>query len=422
MNLTEKKFYNLFWTNPVCREIFSVHKSRLLEGEVELIFSKEKSFAQRLVLTNSQKRKTGLQVVKRAENESIELMHDFKKSIEKYVDEKKIESYAMQKFGKTIGKIDKEISRKGWIRFAIKVLSSIDSEQNFFKLLTEYHILPTGIESEEQFKDYAEKEFRSLFDSFKKNHSPSELAISIDLASTYYNNKIKHSLVSGSKHYTDILLDNENYSSRILFFDDLYEIEAIKGGIQKSYYECVRCPPGTFNGIMTTDLKPSSLKMKCPNCKKEMHYVVPYDLDSNLYKNVIHKDGVLLFAIQYLLEENKYSFAINQTFSKDIEVDICLLNEDDSVYETVEVKMFKIDRPDDTQVGNIRSAVAQIKKMVDKLSNEVDPEFKSIEHSLVTNIRSESVYETAQKELEKDLCKYNITIYTIEEYYLNMKK
>ena len=93
LNLIEEKFYNLFWTNKTCKEIFSVHKSQLLENEVELILSKERFYAQRLVLTNSKKRKSSLQIEKRTDNESIELIHNLKKSAKKYFDEEKIEKY-----------------------------------------------------------------------------------------------------------------------------------------------------------------------------------------------------------------------------------------------------------------------------------------------------------------------------------------
>jgi hypothetical protein len=31
---TEKKFYNLFWNNPTCQNIFPNHKALLLEDEV----------------------------------------------------------------------------------------------------------------------------------------------------------------------------------------------------------------------------------------------------------------------------------------------------------------------------------------------------------------------------------------------------
>jgi len=422
MNLPEKQFYHLFWTNSTCRSIFSVHKAQLLESEVELILSKEKFYAQRIVLSNSQKRKTGLQIAKRTENETIELIHNFKTSVEKYIDEKKIETYLKSKFGKTIKKVEKDLSKKGWLKIASKLLFSLETEKDFFKLLSEYHLIPSHIETEEHLTEHIEIEVKRQLKKFLKEQNLSDLAISIDLISTFYNNKIKHNLVSASKHYTDIFYDNENYNNRIAFFDDLYEIKVIKGGRLKSHYECVNCPPNTINGVLTLNLKPSSLKIKCPNCKKEMHYIVPYELDLDIYKSVIHKDGILFNALKYLFEENNYSFSSNQTFLKDVEIDFCLEDVNKNIYELVEIKMFKTDRPEDTQIGNLRSAVGQLKKIIDKLSTEVDERFKSIQHSIVTNIYNDSVYKKANIELMQDLNEYNIKIYTIDNYYMKIKK
>ncbi len=93
MKANDKIFYNLFWNDPNCQAIFSVHRTQLLENEIELILTKEKFLAQRLVLTNSQKRKTGLQASKRTENANIELVHELQVAAKKYLDNDKIELY-----------------------------------------------------------------------------------------------------------------------------------------------------------------------------------------------------------------------------------------------------------------------------------------------------------------------------------------
>ncbi|MBK9508017.1 MAG: hypothetical protein IPP05_20490 [Cytophagaceae bacterium] len=171
---------------------------------------------------------------------------------------------------------------------------------------------------------------------------------------------------------------------------------------------------------MTTNIKPSKLKLKCPNCNSELLYIVPYELDKEIYDKIVHKDGLLFFAIQYVLDDNNYSYSANQTYLKDIELDFCLQSDNGNIIEIVEVKMFKTDRPADTQIGNIRDAVVQIKKSVDKLV-EIDLGFKTIQHSLVTNISSESVYKQAKIELDKDMKDYNIKLYTMNDYYIKLK-
>lgn len=418
----DKKFYHLFWTDPICQKIFSTPKSQLLEDEVELILSKEKFYAQRLVLTNSQKRKSENQIAKRNENQNIELIHNLQSAVKKYFDEAKMEAYVMDKFGKTIKKVETDLNKSGgWFKLAMKLIGSIDSEKDLFKLLSSYHLIPKEIENKEQFWKYVETEFNSHMKDFLKKKNLSELAISIDLISTYYNHKIKNNLVSATKHFTDILYDNENYQDRLNLFDNLYEIGVIQGGKLKSYYECVNCPPNTLNGILTTNIKPSSLKLKCPNCSKEMFYIVPYELDKSIYDNIVHNDGILFFAIQYLLEQYNYKFESNFIHPPDTELDFCLLNEQLQVYEIIEVKMFKTDRPEDTQISNLRETVSQFKKAVDKLSI-IHIGFKAIQKSIVTNITSENVYQLAKKELEKDLKEYNIVFYSMNDFYTKFKR
>jgi hypothetical protein len=417
-----KKFYNLFWTDQTCQTIFSTHRTQLLEDEVELIVTKEKYFAQRIVLTNSQKRKGGLQILKRNENENIELIHNLQTAAKKYFDEAKLENYIKEKFGTSIKKIETDLARTGgWLKLAMKLIGSLDDEKDLFKLLSDYDFIPKEIQNKEQFGKFIENEFNLRMKEFLKKENLSDLAISIDLVSTYYNHKIKNNLFSATKHFTDILYDNDNYQDRLFFFDNLYEMGVIKGGKLKSYYECVNCSPNTFNGVMTINIKPTNLKLKCPSCSKELFYIVPYELDKSIYDNIVHKDGLLFFAIKHLLEQYNYRFIHNAIQQPDIEIDFCLLNEQNLIYEIIEVKMFKTDRPDDTQIGNIREAVSQTKKMIDKLVT-VNPDYKTVQKSIVTNITNDTVYKTARRELEKDLKEYNITFYTIMDFYTKIKR
>lgn len=412
-----KKFYNLFWIDQTCQTIFSMHKSKLLEDEVELIVSKEKFYAQRLVLTNSQKRNSETQLAQRTENENIELIHNLQQAATKYFDSSKIEALVKDRFGKTFKKIESDLSKTGgWWKLAIKLVGTLDSEKDLFKLLASYELIPEDIVSKEQFGKYVEKEVNQHVKSFFKKENLSELAISIDLISTYYNHKLKNNLVTATKHYTDILYTSENLNDRIKFFDNLYEIGVIEGGKLKSYYECVYCPPNTFNGILTINLKPSHLKMKCPCCKKELFYIVPYELNKSLYDQIVHKDGLLFFAIEYLLEKSGYKFICNQNQLHDVEIDFSLLNEQGLIYELIEVKMFKQDRPIDTQIGNIREAVSQTKKAVNKLMS-IDPNYKRLSKSIVTNITDDAVYSLANRELVTDLKEYNITLYSMSTFY-----
>jgi hypothetical protein len=417
MNLLEKKFYHLFWTDNTCSEIFSKHKSQLLEDEVELILSKEKFYAQRIVLTNSYKQNKNTYLQKRIEGKEIELVHEFRLSFEKHLNFDQLEAFLKKKFGRTIKKVEKEIE-KGGIKLLISILTSISSEEGTIKFLKSYYLIPKEIDSLDKLTRYIEEEFRKYIKEFLNKRNLSELALSIDLVSSYYNNKIKTNLLDSIKHYTTVLYDTDNFNSRVDFFDHLYEIKVLNGGKLKGTYECIHCPTNTFNSIVTTDIKPSKLKLNCPNCRKELLYIIPYELDGTIYQHIISQDGILFHALQYLLEENNYSFLINQKYLQDVEIDICVTN-NSKIVELIEVKMFKTDRPSDTQISNLRQAISQMKEIIKKLI-EIDPNFQTIKHSIVTNISDNKIIQSAKTELTNDLREYNINIFSVHDYYNNI--
>ena len=53
---------------------------------------------------------------------------------------------------------------------------------------------------------------------------------------------------------------------------------------------------------------------------------------------------------------------------------------------------------------------------------ELDPNYKLIPKSVVTNITDENVLKTAKNELDKDLKEYNFNFYTINDFYLKIKR
>jgi isopentenyldiphosphate isomerase len=422
MNAVQKKFFNLFWSETVCQQIFSKHRSELLENEVELIVSQETFFPQRIVLTNSQAQKVRKTAETRTENENIELVHRLQSTARKYLNDEEVEKYALSKLSRTIAKVENDISKEGgWVKLGIKIISSLDSEEDLFRLLTDYYLVPEGIRNMEHLLVYLEKKALEEFREIVRKENLYDLAISIDLISTYYNYKIKHNLLEATKHYTDTLYNDENFNSRLPLFDTLYETDVIIGGKLKGYYECVECGPNKFNGIITTDIKPSRLAFDCPSCKSNLLYMVPYEIDQGIYQNIIDKDGLLFHAIGYLLEKHNYAFVANSNYLEDVELDFVIKGNNGIITDIVEVKMFKTNRPLDTQVGNIRDAVSKIKKADTKLktANLVPPK---VQYSLVTNLTDEDVYKQALSQLKKDLIEFNINLYTIQDFYLKIVK
>lgn len=415
----EKKFFNLYWKDSICKSIFSLHESQLLEDAVELIVSKEKFYAQRIVLTNSKVRGDNNKIENRTENQYIELIHNIQITFNKYFDSEILENVILKKFGRTFNVIESELSNKHWLEFVFKIISSLQNEKEFLTLLSDYYLIPNDIENFEQFGKHIEIEFKSHLKNFLKKQNLSELAISIDLISIFYNYKLKNNLIHATKHYIDVLYDIENYQDRLSFFDNLYEMEVLKGGILKSYYECVNCSPNTFEGILTLNVKPSKLNLTCPSCFNELLYIAPYELNKEVYDKIVHKDGLLFFAIKYLFEQNNIKYIPNYLFKPDIEFDFCITNDEDHILKIVEIKMFKTDRPTYIQIGNIKDSILQMKKSIDKLLHS-NINFKDTRKIIVTNLPNNDVYKKAKIDNEKDLLEYNIEIISIYEFEINL--
>lgn len=424
MTALEKKFYHLFWHDEVCQSIFLKPKTELLENEVELILSKEQAYPPRLVLTNSLKQKqfeeTALQ---RTEYQGIEVLHNLQTSAKKYLDEDKIKEYAERKFGKIINKIKEEIKDLDTLfEIGFDLVASLRSEKATLKFLNRFSIVPKGIKTLDELKKHYELEITTDIKKFLSNENLIELVLTIDLVSAYHNQRLKESLISATKHSTDVLYNSENFKSRVALFDKLYDINVITGKDFKSYYECVNCPPDTFNGIITTNIKPSKLAIKCPNCSKETYYIVPYRINEVIYRQIIHDDGLLIFAIKNLLEEKKIKFEVDKRFLQDVQIDVLLLNNDNLISEALEVKMFKTDRPKDTQIGNLRQCVGQIKKIKEKMQNAGQGDWNSLPYAVVTNITDEEVIKLATEELKQDLKDYNIHLLTPRQLFQNINK
>ncbi|MBX7242815.1 MAG: hypothetical protein K1X92_13815 [Bacteroidia bacterium] len=419
MTALEKKFYYLFWNDDVCQSIFLKPKTELLENEVELILSKEQAYPPRLVLTNSLKQKQFEETaMQRTEYQGIEVLHNLQSSLKKYFDEDRLMEYAEKKFGKITSKVREEIKDFDTLfEIGIELVTSLRSEKATLKFLNRFNVVPKGIKTLDELKKYYEAEIISDIKKFLSNDNLIELVLTIDLVSAYHNQRLKESLIAATKHSTDVLYNSENFKSRVLLFDKLYDISVVLGRDFKSYYECVNCPPDTFNGIITTNIKPSKLIIKCPNCQKETYYIVPYRINEIIYKHIIHEDGLLFFAIQYLLEERRIRFEIDKNFLKDVQIDIIIINSDNLISYAMEIKMFKTDRPKDTQIGNFRQTVGQVKKIKEKMQKAGQGDWISLPYFVVTNITDELIIKEAIEVLKQDLKDYNITILSPKQFF-----
>src|SRR5690606_35255267 len=127
----------------------------------------------------------------------------------------------------------------------------------------------------------------------------------------YYNYKLKHNLYQANLDFgVDLIPKTKKLATeRLGILDTLYNSKVLEGGKYDGHYECVECKK--YKSVSNSELKPSKNKMKCPNCDKEMLYIIPYRIYEEVYKDIVHSDGILTFAIEYLLLEKGYNYTLN---------------------------------------------------------------------------------------------------------------
>lgn len=422
MSIVERKFYHLFWNDDTCQNIFLKPKTELLENEVELVVKKEHAYPPRLVLSNSLKqKKLGDAVIQRSEYQHIEVWHNLQTSAKKFFSEDVVKSYFEKRFGKAIAKFNEDVSGGTHIlKEIVSLVSSLKNEQSFLKYLSKYEIVPKGINSVEELLKYYEKMIKEDVKKYLTNQNLIEIVITLDLVSAYYNQKVKDNLMAATTHYTDVIYNNENFGSRVALFDKLFEIGVLSGKEYKSYYECVNCEPDTFNGVITINVKPSKLLIKCPNCSKEVFYAVPYKIHPDIYTHIIHSDGLLFFAIKHLLDDTKTNHRADEKYLHDVQIDFTIYDEVGFPAEAYEVKMFKTDRPTDTTIKNLKETVGQVKKIKEKMS-AINPEWKNLPYLIISNINNEDIIFQATQETKTDSEEYNISIISPKTLYKKLK-
>lgn len=287
---TTNKFYNLLWGDDQCQNIFLLHKEQLLEKqEVAIDGTKKHFYLPRFVLSNSLKRKdTRKRIEQRIQDRNIDNDHSLNSIVLKNINEEKIIAFFKGKFGKSIDLITKKLNegRISEMRFFVELAKVLFSEKQLILFLKKYQIIDNEINSinelSNSFRDALQNEILPVINS---DHIV-DIFESFNTISCFYENYIFNNLMASDKFYTDIFYDTENFKTRLELFDTLYEANVLLGGYYKAYYECTHCQINTFSGNVTLNVTPSKIKLKCPNCSKEVFYIVPYKLDDSIFSDI----------------------------------------------------------------------------------------------------------------------------------------
>ncbi|MEZ4985390.1 MAG: hypothetical protein R2795_10195 [Saprospiraceae bacterium] len=301
------------------------------------------------------------------------------------------------------------------MEFISKFFDAVQEENGVLDLLKEYKVIPDNLSNMEEVGKYVENEITEETKKFLKKQNFSQMFLSIDDVSHFYHSILKESLINGYQQNIYVLIDKENFKSRVKLFDKLYEIGILIGGKFKSYFECINCLPDTFNGFITCNIQPSKLKVKCPQCGKDTNYLVPYFIIDELFEQIIHADGLLYFAIEYLLNLYKIEFDKSVNLENGNELDFILKN-GKSVSGILEIKMFKNDKSNEVKIKNIKETIGQMKKSKKTLM-KADKNYSNVPSFLITNISDTSIVDSAKNDLREDLREFNIDIFTPNAFY-----
>lgn len=414
MSAVEKKFYNLFWANAVCRQIFTLHKEQLLEKrDIDFGEQKRSYYLQRIILSNNQKQKISNNlIVSRIENNKIDLNDNIETTTSKYFDEAKFHKLVETHFGKAIKKIERSLSSGTFsqIRFGLELLNSLSSEEKLITFLKKFHLIPTHVNNFSQIEEILNKNVSSLI----TKESILEFIDSIDKISEFYTNEVYHNLLESNNFYMDILYDAESFKDRQFVFDQLYEAKIIESGINKTYYECYNCEENVFKSIATLKAKPTKISVRCPVCGKETFYLSPYRINDEIFAHITDKDGLIKFAVKHLLTEKGFTIKENFVIPPDIELDLVAFNKDNLTI-ILELKMFKTDTPEQTHKSNLNTAISKAIKAKQKLV-ELENTFKNSFTLIVTNYSDEKLIKETRDGSRAKMKEHKVKLITLDEF------
>ncbi|MGB3464346.1 MAG: hypothetical protein WBA74_03715, partial [Cyclobacteriaceae bacterium] len=397
--LVIKKFYKLFWYNEACQKIFLNHKEQLLEKRVlEVEQVKEHLYLPRIVLSNSTDIKQREDRFKfRLDNRGTDLDHNLKGVFQNNNDQGKSgETQELMKSSKWLKQLAESNLTSGTM--TMDTVASIFSEQDLLDFLKMLGFIQKEDNSLEKFISPELQEL--LGGSFLKGLILKFLNGLRGLVAIYDHANFRD-LFNANTFNAELLYHEKNYIERLELFDSFYEIGLLTGGHDQTYYECTNCDEGVFLGNVQVKVRPSKVKLNCPNCEKAVFYLAPYRIADAIYEHIIHSDGLLFHAAIHYLIENKLKIETNQKIGGE-EIDLLITCDKGFPHEVVEVKMFRSDTRPGTVEGNINQSLSKITKRYKKLI-ELDERYKKSQYLLLTNVTDDNIIKKVQSEFKNDV-------------------
>lgn len=405
MTEIKKVFYNLFWQNQSCQNLFMLSKEELLETTT--IGNDENAFSYslpRITISNAQDNDDGIHdtIKFRNETQNIFLDGSLNTKIEYFTPI--VEDFFDKHFRKSVEKLVNDFEKKGLSLFfkAIKILTDEENrEKNSVKFLKEYGFIGHNIETFEEIQtNFEQKLIPKKGNELINENTINTFFEGIKFIKELYVNHSYKKLYNTNQILVNTLNSEDNFASRIKLFHLLYDNKIIAPSSEDAFIECSHCDSGTYKGVFQLRINPNKLKdLKCPVCSKEVTYFVPYELHKEIYDIVKSQDGLLLDAYCNILENNKYQYQTNQHFLENIEID-CVFSDGTFTY-IVEVKMYKLNTDIDKLKSKIREHFGKLIKDVERLQKL--SEFKGIviKPILLVNVIDTFLVQEIEAELKE---------------------
>ncbi len=401
MTAIKRKFYNIFWDNQSCQNIFLLSKEELLDSHTLNISEKPIQYSfPRIIISNVDKEKGNIhETIKyRTENQNLEIEGTMEVKLE--VVEPLIVELFEKKLKKPFEKIVADIEEKP-VKFFFQIMKLLTDENKFeeraIDLLKQYNIIGYNINSFNEIKGFFENEFLS-----KKNQLVTEDNIHLinhflNFLKTYYINYSKKRLYETNQVLVNAIDNKDNLGARINLFHLLYEAKIISNSSEDAHVECVNCEVGEYRGIINIKINPNKLEnLKCPICSSKLNYFVPYELNNEIYQIVKEKDGLILNALCDKLDRMELDYKLNERYINDIEID-CLVFIKNNAF-MIECKMYKLKTDTSRLISKLKKHSCKLSidairvKEENKINNDITP-------LLLVNINDEELLKSIEDEL-----------------------
>jgi hypothetical protein len=401
----KKKFFTLFWNNIVCENLFLKSKEEFLEYR---IIGKIKFTTNRIIISNAQDNKSEEKdtIINRSENYNLDLDNLLRNKIDHL--SLFIESYFNSKFKKSFLKLkaDYESNPINLIIKVLEILSDNNREVLLIEFLQNYGFIGKNIKSFSEIEENIQKSFLPAKNKdFINENTINSLFEGIRFIKELYVNYSYKNLYNTNQILLNIKNEEDDFHSKIKLFADLYDSKIIYPSTDDAFIECVQCDALTYKGVFQLKINPKKLKdLKCPVCKNELTYFVPYKLDNEIYEMVKSQDGLILEALYNKLTSKNIYCSLNSKFLNDIDID-CLFKIDNKIY-FVETKMYKQnDTTDDKIISKIKEHFNKLIKDVTRIFEENPDNYIDIDliPLLLVNIKDEKIINFCNEHFEEQL-------------------